>query len=180
MPVGIIDGQVLLLELFVFYLDQRTRVLVLKDFRTFRRDPSQWVLLIIFGGLLLLAASNFQQYYRSDLAVLDKYVVSFVNISALSVFLCAGLSRFIFPLISLEGRRFWILGLMPVARRQILLGKFAFAATGSILISQFLLLVSDALLGLPWQVVAVHSLTMLIIALGMSGMNVGLGAYMPP
>ena len=29
----------------VFYLDQPTRMLVVKDFRTFRRDPTQWVLL---------------------------------------------------------------------------------------------------------------------------------------
>ena len=48
--------------------------------------------------------------------------------------LCAGLSRFIFPLISLEGRKFWILGLTPLSRDQILWGKFAFAVVGSLLI----------------------------------------------
>ena len=53
------------MEALVFYLDQPTRVLVVKDFRTFRRDPTQWVLLIIFGGLMLLGASNFRQYLRA-------------------------------------------------------------------------------------------------------------------
>ncbi|MFO0851257.1 MAG: hypothetical protein U0871_22280 [Gemmataceae bacterium] len=167
------------MDRLVFYLDRPTRVLVVKDFRTFRRDPTQWVVLAIFAGLLLLAASNFRQYYRSDLAALDKYVVSLVNIGATCVLLCAGLSRFVFPLISLEGRKFWVLGLMPISRRQILTGKFAFAATGSVLVAEGLILVSDALLGLPWPVVAVHALTVLVVAVGLSGLNVGLGAYMP-
>ena len=44
--------------------------------------------------------------------------------------MCAYLGRFIYPLISLEGRKFWILGLLPLKREQILWGKFAFAVTG--------------------------------------------------
>ena len=167
------------MEALVFYLPQPTRVLVVKDFRSFRRDPTQWALLALFTVLLLLAASNFRQYARADLGRLDKYAVSLVNLSAMCVFLCAGLSRFIFPLMSLEGRKFWVLGLMPVSRDQILLGKFAFAATGSGLVVLALILTSDAILGLPWEVVAVHTLTVLVAALGLSGLNVGLGAYLP-
>lgn len=167
------------MEALVFYLDRPTRILVLKDFRTFRRDPTQWVLLFIFGGLLLLAASNLRQYYRSDLAVMDKYVVSLINVAATSVLLCAGLSRFIYPMISLEGRKFWVLGLMPIRRRQILRGKFVFAATGSVLIAESLILLSDLLLGMPAAATATHAATALAVALGLSGLNVGLGAYMP-
>lgn len=167
------------MEVLVFYLDKPTRVLVLKDFRTFRRDPTQWLLLFIFGGLLLLAASNLRQYYRNDLAVMDKYVVSLINVAATSVLLCAGLSRFIYPMISLEGRKFWVLGLMPIRRRQILRGKFVFAATGSVLIAESLILLSDVLLGMPAAATATHAATALAVALGLSGMNVGLGAYMP-
>ena len=54
------------MEALVFYLDKRTRVLVVKDFRTFRRDPTQWAVLIIFGLLMLLGASNFRQYYSAE------------------------------------------------------------------------------------------------------------------
>src|SRR5262249_59980675 len=133
----------------VFYLDKRTRVLVVKDFRTFRRDPTQWALLILFGLLMLVGASNFRQYYSADLAVMDKYAISLMNLSGTSILLCAGLSRFVFPLISLEGRKFWILGLTPLSRDQILRGKFAFAATGSLIVAETLILISDALLTLP-------------------------------
>jgi ABC-2 type transport system permease protein len=163
----------------VFYLDRPTRVLVVKDFRTFRRDPTQWAILILFALLMTLGASNFRQYAKADLAVMDKYLISLFNLCGTCVLLCAGLSRFIFPLISLEGRKFWVLGLTPVSRDQILRGKFAFAATGSLLISETLILVSDALLGVPAEGLALHALTVAVVALGLSGLNVGLGAYLP-
>jgi ABC-2 type transport system permease protein len=168
-----------LMESLVYYLDPRTRVLVVKDFRTFRRDPTQWALLIIFGLLMLFGASNFRQYYAADLAVMDKYAISLVNLCGTAILLCAGLSRFIFPLISLEGRKFWILGLTPISRDQLLRGKFAFAATGSLIIADGLILVSDLLIGLPWEGLLLHAVIATIIALGLSAINVGLGAYMP-
>jgi len=168
-----------LMESLVYYLDPRTRVLVVKDFRTFRRDPTQWALLIIFGLLMLFGASNFRQYYAADLAVMDKYAISLVNLCGTAILLCAGLSRFIFPLISLEGRKFWILGLTPISRDQLLRGKFAFAATGSLIIADGLILVSDLLIGVPWEGLLLHAVIATIIALGLSAINVGLGAYMP-
>src|SRR5262249_33749444 len=132
-----------------------------------------------FGILLLIGATNFRQYYKGDFAVMDRYAISLMNLSGTSILLCAGLSRFIYPLISLEGRKFWVLGLTPVSRDQILRGKFAFAATGSVLIAESLILVSDLLLGLPPEGLALHALAVAVVALGLSGINVGLGAYLP-
>jgi ABC-2 type transport system permease protein len=167
------------MEALVFYLDARTRVLVVKDFRTFRRDPTQWALLIIFGMLMLFGASNFRSYYAADLALMDKYALSLMHLCGTCVLLCAGLSRFVFPLISLEGRKFWILGLTPINRDQLLRGKFAFAATGTLIIAEGLILVSDLLISLPWEGLLLHAVVVAIIAVGLSAMNVGLGAYMP-
>jgi ABC-2 type transport system permease protein len=163
----------------VFYLDRPTRILVVKDFRTFRRDPTQWVLLAIVGGLMVLGASNFRRYYTADLETVDKYIVGLMNLGGVAMLLCAGLSRFIFPLVSLEGRKFWILGLMPIERRQILLGKFAFAGTVSVLTAVGLILTGETILGIPAEGVLIHLLAGVTIAVGLSGLNVGLGAYMP-
>lgn len=168
-----------IMESLVFYLDKPTRVLVVKDFRTFRRDPTQWVVLTIFGLLMLLGASNFRQYYSGDFAVMDKYAISLMNLSGTSILLCAGLSRFVFPLISLEGRKFWILGLTPISRDQILRGKFAFAATGALVVAETLILISDVLLTLPLEGLLLHAVVVAIIAVGLSALNVGLGAYLP-
>jgi ABC-2 type transport system permease protein len=128
---------------------------------------------------MLLGASNFRQYYAADFGVMDKYAISLMNLSGTSILLCAGLSRFIFPLISLEGRKFWILGLTPLSRDQILRGKFAFAATGSLLVAETLILISDALLTLPPEGLLLHAVVVAIIAVGLSALNVGLGAYLP-
>jgi ABC-2 type transport system permease protein len=167
------------MDALVFYLPKPTRILVVKDFRTFRRDPTQWALLILFGTLILIGAGNFRQAFGANLDRMDKYIISLMFLCGVSILLCAGLSRFIFPLISLEGRKFWILGLTPVNRGQILYGKFAFAATGSVLFTEGVILVSDLLLGLPPLGFALHALAVLVIALGLSGLNVGLGAYVP-
>jgi ABC-2 type transport system permease protein len=163
----------------VFYLDRPTRILIVKDFRTFRRDPTQWVLLFIFAGLVALGASNFRRFYKGDIIGMDRYVISLVNLSGVGVLVCAGLSRFIYPLMSLEGRKFWILGLMPIRREQILAGKFAFAATGTLLVSVGLTLLGDALLGIHPVAVGMHVAAAGLLALGLSGLNVGLGAAMP-
>lgn len=168
-----------LMEGLVFYLDRPTRILVVKDFRTFRRDPSQWAILVIFAALMLLGVRNFNLFSSADIQGIDRFIIGIVNLAGVSVLLCAGLSRFIFPLISLEGRKFWILGLMPISKRQILVGKFAFAATGATIIGVSLVVGSELLLGLPPEGVAVHALTIVTVALGLSGLNVGLGAYMP-
>lgn len=167
------------MQALVFYLDHRTRTLVVKDFRTFRRDPTQWAVLIIFGLLMLLGATNFRRAYSAGLAAMDQYAISLMNLGGTAILLCAGLSRFVFPLISLEGRKFWILGLTPMSRDQLLWGKFVFAATGSLIIAETLILVSDVLLGLPWEGIVLHAAVVAVVAVGLSALNVGLGAYLP-
>ncbi|VTR92744.1 Uncharacterized protein OS=Singulisphaera acidiphila (strain ATCC BAA-1392 / DSM 18658 / VKM B-2454 / MOB10) GN=Sinac_6081 PE=4 SV=1 [Gemmata massiliana] len=168
-----------MMELLVWYFDKRTRVLVVKDFRTFRRDPTQWAVLAIFAVLMLIGASNFRQYYSADIGIMDKYAISLMNLCGTAILMCAGLSRFIFPLISLEGRKFWILGLTPVSRDQILWGKFAFAATGSLIVAETLILGSDLLLTLPAEAILLHAVAVAVVAIGLSALNVGLGAYLP-
>ena len=36
---------------------------------------------------------------------------------------CAYTGRFIYPMLSLEGRKFWILGLLPLQRERLLVGQ---------------------------------------------------------
>jgi ABC-2 type transport system permease protein len=93
--------------------------------------------------------------------------------------MCAYTGRFIFPLLSLEGRKFWILGLLPLERERLLWGKFAFSATGCILVGEFLVIFSNLMLGMPWHIIGIHVVTMAVLALGLSGLSVGLGACLP-
>ena len=47
----------------------------------------------------------------------------------LSLILATFTCRFVFPLVSLEGRQLWLVGLLPLPRGRILHAKFAFAMT---------------------------------------------------
>ena len=159
-----------------------TRLLILKDLRMFRRDPVQWSQFLIFFGLLLLYFANIDRFrqHRADVSVLTWVnVVSFLNLAVVGLILSTFTTRFIYPLISLEGRRFWILGRLPVERDTILWGKFLFAACGSLLPCSGLVLVSDLMLDVSPMVVIVHQVICLLLCVGLSGMAVGLGAIMP-
>ncbi len=163
----------------VAFLDPQTRLLIVKDFRMFRRDPSQWAQVLIFTGLMVLYFTNMRRFYQEELGPAYQNGVSLMNLAATALLLCAYTGRFIFPMLSLEGRKFWILGLLPLRRERLLWGKFAFAATWSLLIAEFLVVFSDGMLGVPLAAIALHALTVLVLALGLSGLSVGLGAWMP-
>ena len=161
---------------------KETQLLILKDLRMFRRDPVQWSQFLIFFGLLLLYFANVDRFrqHQADLSVLTWVnVVSFLNLAVVGLILSTFTTRFIFPLISLEGRRFWILGRLPVDRDTILWSKFLFAACGSLLPCCGLVLLSDVMLEVSLMVVIVHQVICLLLCIGLSGMAVGLGAIMP-
>lgn len=163
----------------VFFLDPQTRLLIVKDFRTFRRDPAQWAQVVIFLGLICLYFSNMRRFYQEDIGRNFQNGVSIINLVATSLLLCSYTGRFIYPMLSLEGQKFWVLGLLPLRRERLLWGKFAFSATWSLLTAEFLIVFSDLMLGMPGFVVVIHALAVAVLALGLSGISVGLGAWMP-
>ena len=163
----------------LFFLDPQTRLLIVKDFRTFRRDPAQWLQILIFFGLAILYFSNMRRFYEKDIGRPFQNGISLLTLTATGFLMCAYNGRFIFPMLSLEGSKFWILGLLPLQRDRLVWGKFAFAASGSLVLAEFLVIFSDLMLGMPAVIVVVHALAVGMLALGLSGLSVGLGACLP-
>jgi ABC-2 type transport system permease protein len=152
------------------------RLLLLKDLRIFRRDISQWSQFVIFFGLLGLYFLNLRSFnYNNAYASM----IGFLNLAVVGLILSTFTTRFIYPMISMEGRRFWILGLLPVHRDQIVWSKFLFSFGGGLLPCCGLVLLSDWMLGLGWRLVAVHEICCVMLCMGLSGIAVGLGARMP-
>jgi ABC-2 type transport system permease protein len=58
-------------------------------------------------------------------------------------------------------------------------GKFAFSATGGLLIAESLVLLNDLILELPPIALVLHVFTVGVLAVGLSGLSVGLGACLP-
>ncbi len=163
----------------VWFLDPQTRLLIVKDFRTFRREPAQWAQVLIFCGLLVLYFTNMRRLMVTNVEWMYQNGLSLMNLTTTGLLLCIYTGRFIYPMLSLEGKKFWILGLLPLRRERLLWGKFAFSAVGALLIAEALIVVSDLMLDMPWPALAIHLLTVAVLAVGLSGLSVGLGAVMP-
>jgi ABC-2 type transport system permease protein len=167
------------LDRLLGFLDPQTRLLIVKDFRTFRRDPAQWAQIVLFLALAVLYFVNVRRFYQADIGRPFQNGISLLNLVATSFLMCAYTGRFIYPMLSLEGRKFWILGLLPLERERLLWGKFAFSATGCLLIAEALIIFSDLMMELPWSMRLMHAATIAVLGIGFSGLSVGLGACMP-
>jgi ABC-2 type transport system permease protein len=161
------------------FVSPSTRLLLVKDFRTFRRDPQQWAQVLIFSGLMLLYIINVRKMFVGDIRWAYQNTISLLNLCAVALLLCTYTGRFVYPLLSLEGRKFWVLGLLPLKREQLLWGKFAFSTAGTLFMSALLIVVSDLILDMPAMAMLLHLVTVLVLSTGLSGMSVGLGAMMP-
>ena len=95
-------------------LTPQMRLLIVKDLRLFRRDPVQWSQFMIFFGLLALYFANIRRFSYDVNYTAWVNMISFLNLAVVGLILSTFTTRFIFPMISLEGRRFWILGMLPV------------------------------------------------------------------
>ncbi|MEM6703843.1 MAG: hypothetical protein AAF690_14095, partial [Acidobacteriota bacterium] len=168
-----------LLEAVSRILPEPSRSLVLKDLRLFWRDPAQWSQFLIFFGLMALYVANIrnnggflsQEPWRGFVALL--------NMSASMLILATLTTRFIFPLISLEGKRFWILGLAPLGVRRLLLQKFTLSVLTTSFFTVGLALVSGYRLELDRFEFAVSLGGVALATVALSGLAVGLGSLYP-
>jgi ABC-2 type transport system permease protein len=163
----------------LFFIDPQTRLLIVKDFRTFRRDPAQWAQVVLFSALMTLYFLNIRRLFVNEISAVYQNGISLLNLSATALLLCTYTGRFIYPMLSLEGRKFWVLGLLPLQRERLLWGKFIFSTLGALVIAEGLVLVNDLMLEIPLEALGLHVLAVAVLAAGLSGLSVGLGACMP-
>jgi ABC-2 type transport system permease protein len=163
-------------------LPKPIQLLLIKDLRLFRRDPLRWTQFLIFFGLLGIYFVNIQRFQYGEPLKSWMTLIGFLNLAVVGLIQSTFTTRFIFPMISMEGRRFWILGTLPVHRDWILWGKLIFAATVSVLPCSILIFLSDGMLGIlqrtPW-VAGIHQIVCWAICTGLSAIAVGLGAKFP-
>lgn len=155
------------------------RALLMKDIKLFWRDPVQWSQFVIFFGIMAIYIANLrntsryyeQEFWRSWIACL--------NAGAVSLILATLTSRFVFPLVSLEGRRFWILGLAPLTYRQLVWQKFFLSVLSTSLFTVPLALLSGHMLQLEPAYYALTVYSIAVTNFGLAGLAVGLGTLYP-
>ncbi|MCK4249695.1 MAG: hypothetical protein KAX15_07940, partial [Candidatus Omnitrophica bacterium] len=176
-----LPGQGLLMKFtsLLSVFKQQLGAMVIKDTKIFWRDPAQWSQFVIFFGLLAVYVANLRNMAYDTVTPYWKNIVSFLNLSATSLTMSTLNTRFVFPQLSLEGNRFWILSLAPVKRSRILLEKFFTGFIGSLLITEALIIGSNIMLKVSSLMMWVSIITVLLMNFALVGLSVGLGAVFP-
>ncbi len=162
-----------------FYLPSSLRLIAAKDLRTFCRDPLQWSQLVILFGLVVLYLTNMPTLRVTFSASGWYLIIPFLNLCAVSLILATFTCRFVFPLVSLEGRQLWLVGLLPMRRGHVLLAKFAFAMTVTVSVAVGTMALATIMLELDAVWACIHLIVTVAICFGLCGFAVGIGARLP-
>lgn len=160
------------------------RALLAKDIRTFWRDPAQWSQLVILTGLLVLYLANIRgvsQQLRGVEVFFPHWrvVLSPFNLGATAFVLSILTTRFIFPMLSLEGKQYWVIGLAPFSKQTLLWEKFLLCLSGCLGVSVPLMLLSNTMLDVAPFMKWISLVTVVALSGGLTSLAVGFGAVFP-
>jgi ABC-2 type transport system permease protein len=170
------------LERLVRPFPELSRVLILKDVKTFLRDATQWSQLFLLLALMIVYLYNFKvlPLERSPIPTATlKIVVAFANLALAGFVLSAVAVRFAFPSVSLEGRAFWILQTSPIFARTVIWSKFWLNFIPLLLLGEALVFLSNLLLLVPQWMMSLSLLTIFLMTFGITAIGVGIGALYP-
>ncbi len=161
------------------FLKKPLQAMLMKDIKIFFRDPRQWLQFAVFFGFIFVYILNLRTMPFNLKIIFWKNLISLLNLSSISLTTAMLNIRFIFPAISLEGMRFWVLGLAPLKLKELLFEKWLLSFSVSVTISVLLMFFSGIMLGVSGWLLGVSLITAIFVSLGVSGLSVGLGAAFP-
>jgi len=173
-----------LIDRLLVRLPPPVRALLSKDIKTFWRDPAQWTQLIILFGLLVIYVANLRSasgYSKTFEILIAKWrtLISFFNLAATCFILSILTTRFVYPLLSLEGKQFWIIGLAPIRRSRIVWEKYWLCFLASLIITESVMMLSNIVLDVTSYMRWLSVVTVLVMAFALTSLSVGLGALTP-
>ena len=176
---GLDSGAIAWLGRRLTHMDPEDRALALKDLRLFWRDPSQWSQFLLFTLLMLVYTGNVHQMPAGIRAPEWINILHFLNLMACALLLATLTARFIYPLVSLEGKTFWVVGLAPIRRRRLLRQKLVLSLGTTLVFSEGMTVLSSVLLGVPALRIALFATVILVMNLTLSSLAIGLAALYP-
>jgi ABC-2 type transport system permease protein len=152
-----------------------------KDILQFARSPSQWAQFMILVAFLLIYLLNLI-YVSSRFnfeAPYWKTLVLFLNF-AFTGFILATLSvRFVFPLISLEGKGFWVIRSAPVTTRLLFWEKFALAFVTFMGLCELIVYISNHVLHVRGAMMLLMTVAIFLMGATLTSLAIGMGAIFP-
>ena len=152
---------------------------VIKDIKTFLRDPQQWSQALIFLGLLFAYIINLRKMPYDIEAIFWKKLILFLNITSIITILAMLSTRFAFPLVSFEGKRFWITMLAPLSLRELILEKFWVTGTGLFVMGEILIISLNVMLKTSLSILFLSSAVVASVSFAFAGLSIGIGALFP-
>ncbi len=156
--------------------------LTAKDVRMFLRDNTQWSQLLLLGGLVIVYVYNFSVLPLDQVPLGGGFLLNemaFFNMGLAGFVLTALATRFVFPAVSAEGEAYWIIRSAPVSLDRYVTGKCLLFFLPLAVVGEFLVVVTNALLGVRPFMMVLTAVTMLFLTLGIVALAVGLGAIYP-
>ncbi len=166
---------------FFQQLPSQYRALVIKDILQFVRTPQQWIQFLMFAFFIAIYLINLA---RTDIRLeqMDPFwqtLIYIFNFGFSGFMLAALTSRFVFPLISLEGHGLWIMLSAPMDIAKLFRVKFWMAFILFFTLSEVVALLGNYYLGQDAVMATISTLFLLIMSLGLVSLALGLGAVFP-
>ncbi|MFH1850774.1 MAG: hypothetical protein ABIA75_00355 [Candidatus Neomarinimicrobiota bacterium] len=163
------------------HLPARTRALYLKDLAQFSRTPQQWIQFLLFILMIMIYVLNLAriEYNLHSAGEFWRRLVFVLNFGFSGFVLASLITRFVFPLISLEGRNRWVLLASPVTMKQLLRQKFRLSATLFFVLAELVALLSGILLKQTAVMILISSILLLVMSVTLTSISLGLGAVFP-
>ena len=159
------------------FLHSTTRSLLMKDFKLFWRDTTQWSQLLMLAALLIIYFFNIKSLPLKNIYL--KNLISFLNLGLAGFVLASIGVRFVYPSTSLEGGSFWVVHSAPIHYRRFLLEKFCIFLLPLLILGELLIIISNLLLEVEGYMMMLSAVTIFIITIGLTGLGVGMGAIYP-
>lgn len=153
----------------------------LREIRVIVRDVGSLFEVLMLLSLSAIYMANLKSYLVFDkIPVAERAIWAFqiflMNITMNAFIMTSLCVRFVFPSVSREGEAFWILTTSPVSKRRILLLKFQCWLVPVIIISEFFLLISAALLRISWPMLIMYAVSCMGICISIVAAAIGFGA----
>ncbi len=155
------------------------RAMAMKDARTFLREPAQWGQCTLIFGLLLIYTSNLRNLGYDYADPFWSTVISYLNLMVCALSMSTLTTRFVFPQFSLEGRRFWIMGVVPFPLTRVLRQKLWINWLAATPLTMLLIAISSVSLRLPTHRAVFFVASMAVMSIGLNALALSLGALIP-
>jgi ABC-2 type transport system permease protein len=159
------------------------RAMVVKDVKTFVRDPGQWSQLLLVGSIVVISLVSVAalpvDVVRGPWMGTFRNVLAFAVLGLVGFVMAALAARFQFTAVSMEGRAWWIVRSSPLTAKQYLWAKILPGLVPMIFVGELLAITSTWILGAGPFLMAVAAGTALFLSLGIAGIAIGMGAMFP-